>query len=49
MPHTHQAYTLRKRLESAVKRLAASAGSISSVAPAFYAARFRKAMARVFV
>lgn len=44
-----QGYTLRKRLESSLRRLTASANAISAVAPSFYAARFRKYLSKVFV
>ena len=44
-----QTYTFSKKLESSAKRLTAPAASISAVAPKYYASRFRKFMAQVFV
>jgi hypothetical protein len=44
-----QAYTVKKRLESYMRRLVSSAHAISAVSPGFYAARFRAAMKKLFV
>lgn len=44
-----QAYTVRKRLESYMRRLVSSAQAISAVSPSFYATRFRAAMKKVFL
>lgn len=48
-PTNHQAYTVKKRLESYMRRLVSSANAISAVGPGFYAARFRRAMKKVFL
>lgn len=42
-------FTLRKRLESYMRQLVSSARSISAVNASYYAARFRRAMRKVFI